>query len=283
MFDPVSWLSWLFSLIGAIPLSMLQTQFMQRAVATMLFLGPLCAVMGTLVVQFRMAFFSDSIAHSAFTGIALGLLLGIDPRWSLPVFSVIVGVIIMRLKRGGEQAMDTTMGVVFSTTIALGLAVISAKKSLGKSLPGFLYGDILAINDHELLLIILLSGLCLGFLSFWYNRLLLTGLNPALARVHGVPVDGLEIVFASLLALVVAFSIRAVGILLVTALLLIPAAAARNLARNAGAQVWWAIVIALVSSMAGLATSVYFDIASGAAMILWSVAAFALSLGRRRA
>jgi len=279
VFDP---LSWLFSLIGTLPVPILQTQFMQRAVATMLFLAPLCAVMGTLVVQFRMAFFSDSIAHSAFTGIALGLLLGIDPRWSLPIFSVVVGIVIMRLKRQGEQAMDTTMGVVFSTTIALGLAVISAKKSLGKSLPGFLYGDILAINDQELLLIILLSFGCFVFLCFWYNRLLLTGLQSAIARVHGVPVDGLEIAFSSLLALVVAFSIRAVGILLVTALLLIPAAAARNLARSAGSQVWWAIAISLVSSMAGLATSVRFDIASGAAMILWSVAIFCLSLWRRR-
>lgn len=264
-----------------VPVPILQTQFMQRAVATMLFLAPLCAVMGTLVVQFRMAFFSDSIAHSAFTGIALGLLLGIDPRWSLPIFSVVVGIVIMRLKRSGEQAMDTTMGVVFSTTIALGLAIISAKKSLGKSLPGFLYGDILAINDQELYLIILLSFGCLVFMGFWYNRLLLTGLHPAIAKVHGVPVEKLEIAFASLLALVVAFSIRAVGILLVTALLLIPAAAARNMARSAGDQVWWAIAIALVASMAGLATSVSFDIASGAAMILWSVAYFCLSFWRR--
>ena len=278
MGDP---LSWIFSLIGTIPLPILQTQFMQRAVATMLFLAPMCAVMGTLVVQFRMAFFSDSIAHSAFTGIALGLLLGIDPRWSLPVFSVLVGILIMRLKRRSEHAMDTAMGVVFSTTIALGLAVISARKSLGKSLPGFLYGDILAIDDQELLLIILLSFVCLAFLAFWYNRLLLTGLHAAIARVHGVPVDGLEIAFSSLLALVVAFSIRAVGILLVTALLLIPAAAARNIARTAGSQVWWSVFIALVSSLAGLATSVTMDIASGAAMILWSVVLYVFSLARR--
>ncbi|MBF0499020.1 MAG: metal ABC transporter permease [Candidatus Riflebacteria bacterium] len=268
-------LYWLLSLF---PFDVMKAHFMQRAILTMLLLSPVCAVMGTLVVQFRMAFFSDAIAHSAFTGIALGLLLNIDPRFAMPIFAIITGIMTMRLKRAGDLAMDTTLGVVFSATIALGLAIISAKKCLAKSLPGFLYGDVLAISDGELVWMLLLAVVVWVFLLVWYNRLLFMSLHTPLARVHGIPVERLEIVFATLLSLTVAFSIRAVGILLVTALLVIPAATARRLGRSAGSQVWWAISIAIFSSIAGLATSVSYDTAAGAAMILWSVAAFGISL-----
>ncbi|MFZ2958338.1 MAG: metal ABC transporter permease [Candidatus Ozemobacteraceae bacterium] len=280
MFDQIcsTLLAPLYTFLSFLPFDVLKAHFLQRAVLAMLILSPLCAVLGTLVVQFRMAFFSDAIAHSAFTGIALGLLLNIDPRFAMPIFAVFVGIFTMRLKRAGNLAMDTTLGVVFSATIALGLAIISAKKGLAKSLPGFLYGDVLSVTDGELVGMLLLAVATWTFFLFWYNRLLFASLHTPLALVHGIPVEKLEIVFAILLSLTVAFSIRAVGILLVTALLVIPAAAARGLARSAGSQVWWAVGIAVFSSLSGLATSVWLDTAAGAAMILWSVAAFGVSL-----
>ena len=276
------WLSSVYGLFSYLPVEFLQVQFMQRALLGMLILAPLCALIGTLVVQFRMAFFADAVSHSAFTGIALGLLLGIDPWVSLLGFSVLVGIGTMRLKRTSEMAMDTTLGVVFSTSIALGLAIISAKKGLAKSLPVFLYGDILAISDGDILLGFGLLLITVVFMAVAFNHLLLIGLHEDLARVRGIPVDLLETLFAVLVALVVGFSIRAVGILLVTAFLVIPAASARNLANDVRGHTRLSVLLSLVSAVTGLYISVRFDTPAGAAMILCSSLIFALSLLRSR-
>lgn len=271
-------LSPLYHLIALLPFEAVQAGFMQRAVLEIILLTPLCALCGSLVVQYRMAFFSDAVAHSAFTGIALGLILGIDPWLAVIIFGLGTGMAAVQLSRHGEMAMDTTLGVLFSSAVALGLAIISTKKGLAKTLPGFLYGDILSISDRDILLTaVLLLGTVLFMLRF-YNQLVYTSLHEHLARISGIQTSWLETAFAALLALVVAFSIRAVGILLVTALLVIPAAAARNLARNLRHQVWFAIIIAILSGLAGLAGSLAWDVATGAAMILCAAACFMISL-----
>lgn len=268
----------LYNLIQVLPFSAMKAHFMQRAVLELFLLAPICAIMGTLTVQFRMAFFSDAIAHSAFTGIALGLLIGISPWFALVFFGVMVGIATARLKRKTDMAMDTTLGVMFSTTVALGLAVISAKKGLGKSLPGFLYGDILSVTDQDILATFgLLCGISL-FLFFYYNKLIFISLHEHLAKTSNIAVDAVETVFSGLLALVVAFSIRAVGILLVTALLVIPAAAAGNLARSMKSQVWLTFFFTFMACFIGLASSVAWDTATGAAIILWASGIFLLSL-----
>ncbi|HNV71885.1 MAG TPA: metal ABC transporter permease, partial [Candidatus Ozemobacteraceae bacterium] len=265
-----------------IPLELMQNGFMQRAVLGLLALAPLCALIGCLVVQFRMAFFADAVSHSAFTGIALGLLIGIDPWFSLLGFGVLTGMLTMRLRRAGDLSMDTTLGVVFSTLVALGLAIISARKGLAKSLPLFLYGDILSMTDLDVLLAFALLLATLGFMAAFFNQLLMIGLHEDLARVRGVPVDRLELLFAALVALVVGFSIRAVGILLVTAFLVIPAATARNLATTIRGHVRWSVGLALLSALGGLALAIHFDIAAGAGMVLCAALLFACSVPLRR-
>lgn len=271
-------LSPFYQFLASLPFESLQSQFMQRAVLEMLLIAPLCAIMGTLTVQFRMAFFSDAIAHSAFTGIALGMLLGVNPWISMIVFGVFVGVLTTRIRRRADLAMDTTLGVLFSTTVALGLAIISAKKGLGKSLPTFLYGDILSVSDGDVFAAFLLLVVVGVFLWFAFNRLLYLSLHEHLARASGIEAEWLETLFAAMLALVVAFTIRSVGILLVTALLVIPAAAAGNLSQSMRRQVWTALLISLLSCIGGMATSVSYDVATGAAIILWSSTVFGISL-----
>ncbi len=268
-------------ILSVLPFDSLQVGFIQRAFLCLAFLSPLCGALGSLVVQFRMAFFSDSVAHSAFTGVAIGLLLGINPWYSVIVFGVLAGIAAIAVRRRSGLAMDTTLGVVFSTTVALGLAIISSQKGLAKTLPGFLYGDILAIGPGDVLqtFFLLLGGGV--FLVFFFNRLLFLGIHEHLARISGVWGDGMEMSFGAILALVVTFSIRAVGILLVTALLVIPAAAARNFARDFRRQVWLAILFGWIASFAGLATSVVLDTATGASIILWASGIFLLSLGSR--
>ncbi|HNW33763.1 MAG TPA: metal ABC transporter permease [Candidatus Ozemobacteraceae bacterium] len=270
-----------YRLLSCLPFDVMQARFMQRAVLEIALLAPLCAFCGSLVVQFRMAFFSDSVSHSAFTGVALGLVLGIDPWLAVIIFGLGTGMMAVQLRRKSEMAMDTTLGVLFSSTVALGLAIISTKKGLAKTLPGFLYGDILSISDRDIVLTALLLIATLIFLLRFYNQLVYTSLHEHLAHISGVRTSWLETAFAAMLALVVAFSIRAVGILLVTALLVIPAAAARNFAGNLRHQVWFAVLIAMTSGLAGLATSLAWDTATGAAMILWATLFFVMSLPAR--
>lgn len=267
-----------YRLIALLPFESLQAGFMQRAVLEILLLTPLCALCGSLVVQYRMVFFSDAVAHSAFTGVALGLVLGVDPWLAVIVFGLGTGMAAIQLRRRGEMAMDTTLGVLFSAAVALGLAIISTRKGLAKTLPGFLYGDILSISDRDVLLTAVLLIGTIAFLLRFYNHLVYTSLHEHLARISGIRTSWLETAFAALLALVVAFSIRAVGILLVTALLVIPSATARNFAGNLRHQVWFAILIALVSGLTGLAASLTWDMATGAAMILCASGCFMVSL-----
>lgn len=273
--------NFLASILGFLPFACLKAQFMQRATAEIILLAPLCALMGTLTIRFRMAFFSDAIAHSAFTGIALGLLLSINPWVSLVVFAMFIGALTSRMKQSSELTMDTTLGVIFSTNIALGLAIISFKKGLGKSLPGFLYGDILSVTDFDISATFILLIIVIAFLWVTFNRLIFLSLHEDLAKASDIPANLLETAFSVMLALVVAFSIKAVGILLVTALLIIPSAAAGNTARSISGEVWLSLLFSFLSCFAGMATSVYADISTGPAIILWSSGIFGISLFMR--
>jgi len=271
-----------------LPFAWAQPLFMQRALLATLLLTPMCAGMGVLVVSHRMAFFSDAISHSAFTGIALGLLLGIDPRLSLVLFGLLVGLAITRMKRSSPLSTDTVISVFFSAAVALGVVLISARKGLTRNLQSFLYGDILAISDGELALYLALFVFVALFLAWAYNRLMLIALSERFAATRGIPNAAYEYTFALLLALVVTVSIRAVGLLLVTALLVVPAATARNLAKSAGGLFWFAILASLISGIGGLIASFYWDSATGATIILGSVVLFFLThvyslLIRRRA
>lgn len=268
----------LFALMDRLlPFAFLEPTFMKRAVLAMLFITPAAAGVGVPLVHYRMAFFSDAIGHSAFTGVALGVLLGIDPLLTMIAFGLFVAWAITMVRGKTELSPDTVIGVFFSTVIALGIAVISARKGLARNLQAYLFGDLLAISEAELLwmgAIFLAVGVYL-FLAF--NRLMLLGIQEGFARSMGVPVRLLEVSFALMVALVVTTSIRAVGILLVTALLVVPAATARNIARGTAAAFWLAVAISLLSGFLGIASSYYLDTATGATIVLFTSLFFALT------
>ena len=250
---------------------------MKRALLAMLLIAPATAAIGVPLVQFRMAFFSDAIGHSAFTGVALGILLGVSPTWTMAAFGALVAVGIVLVKGRTDLSADTVIGVFFSTAIALGIAVISRAKGLTRNLQAFLYGDPLAISDAELAWLLLLLFLVSLFLVVAYNRLLLLGIHEGFARAKGVRVRAVEVSFALTTSLVVTAAIRTVGILLVTALLVIPAAAARNVARGAAPAFLFSIIIAIFSGICGLTASYYLDTATGATVVLVSSACFILT------
>jgi zinc transport system permease protein len=224
-----------------------------------------------------MAFFSDAIGHSAFTGVALGVLLGIHPLLTMVAFGLFVAYAITLVKGRTGLSPDTVIGVFFSTVIALGIAVISARKGLTRNLQAYLYGDLLAISGAEVLWMAALFLGVAAYLFLAFNRILLLGVHEGFARSLGVRGRVLEISFSLVVALVVTTAIRAVGILLVTALLVVPAAAARNVARGAAAAFWIAIAVSLASGIAGIAASYYLDTATGATIVLFTAAFFALT------
>lgn len=272
----------LYALVPRVlPFECLEARFMQRALVGLLLLAPMSAAMGVQVVNFRMAFFADAISHSAFAGVALGLLLSLDPHWTMPAFALLVGLTIMAAQRRSALSSDTVIGVFFSAVVAFGIAVVSRDRNVARDMQRFLYGDILTVGDGDILCLAVLFILLMAFEAWGYNRLLYIGLNPVLAEAHRVRVGPYQFLYAGLLSLVVIFSVWAVGVLLVTALLILPAATARNLARSAGSMFWWAILASGASALAGLLLSAqdWAGTATGASIILVAFAWFALSAG----
>lgn len=274
-------LSPLYTLLAQLlPFECLQARFMQQALLGLLLLAPMAAAMGLMVVNFRMAFFADAISHSAFAGVALGLLFSVDPNWTMPAFGLLVGLGIMILQRNSSLSSDTVIGVFFSAMVAFGLAIVSRDRSLARDLQRFLYGDILTISDGQIACLLVLFLALMTFQAIGYNHLLYIGLNPVLAQAHRVRVALHQYIFAGLLALIVMFAVQAVGVLLVTAMLIVPAAAARNVARSAGAMFWWAMLFSLSSAVGGLLISAqdWARTATGATIILVACGWFFLSL-----
>lgn len=281
-------LSWLYAGIAQVlPLTCMQARFMQQALVALLLLAPMTAAMGILVVNFRMAFYAEAISHSAFTAVALGMLLSLSPDWTMPLFGVAVGLGITVAQRYSNLASDTVIGVFFSAMIAFGLAMVSRDRGLARDMQRFLYGDILTISETEIWLLLLLFLCVFLFLGRSYNRLLYVGIDSTLARTHRVRILPLQYAFAALLALLVMFSVQAIGVFLVTALLVVPAATARALSRSAGAMFWWAILVSLSSAVSGLLISAqgWARTATGATIVLitclWFAAALLVARCRR--
>lgn len=273
-------MSFIYGLLGYLPFDCMQPHFMRQALLALLLLSPMTAMLGIHVLNFRMAFFSDAVGHSAFAGLALGLILGAPPQTAVLVFGVLVGIFIMAMQRRSGLSADASIGIVFSAVVAFGLAVVSRAPGIGREIQQYLYGDILTVSQGEIaiLAILLLSLSVFEYLG--WNRLLSLALSPSLARVTGMSTGLWQYLFAGLLALVVMFCVRTVGVLLVTAMLVVPAAAGRNLARNMAGVFWWAILVAISSSVAGLLLSAqeWLATASGATVILVACLWFALSV-----
>jgi zinc transport system permease protein len=185
----------------------------------------------------------------------------------------------MAVKRRSSLSTDTVVGVIFAGVMALGLAIISRESGVARDLQRFLYGDILTMDDKGLLFLAALFCAVLLFQFLSYNRLLYIGLNPVVARAHRVQVALYQYLFAGLLALVVMLSIWAVGVLLVTAMLVLPAAAGRNLARSAGSMFWWAILVSVLSAISGLLISAqdWARTATGPTIVLCGFVGFLVS------
>ncbi len=264
-------------LIGSLPFGWAGYHFMQYALLAVILISPLFALVGTMVISNRMAFFSDVLGHSALTGIAIGVVLGLgDPFWAMIVFAALLAVAVNLFKGVTRAASDTVLGVFFALTVALGIVLLSRSGGFARY-TSYLIGDILAVDGSQLGW---LAGLFLCSLLYWIllgNRLFLISLNPSLARSRGVAVFWIETSFTVLLALLVVLSIRLVGILIINSLLILPAAASRILARSLFGYTLWAIAISLLSGVGGLIASYYWGTASGATIVLFAAACYGIA------
>ncbi len=264
-----------------LPFSWISYTFMKHALLAVLLMTPLFGLLSTMVVSSRMAFFSDSLGHGAFTGIAVGALVGmISPLSSLLLFSVAFALIITYIKRHTASSADTVIGVFSSTAIAVGLMVMSRGGGFTKFSP-LLIGDILSVTPVDLAGLAAVDVIVVLAWALLFNRLLLLSINPSFARSRGISVAAVEAVFAVLLAVVVAVSIQWVGILIINALLVLPGATARNIARNVKEYHIVSVASALIAGITGLLAAYYFGIAAGASIVAVAAVLFFLSLGMR--
>ena len=259
---------------AALPFEWLSPMFMKNAFLAILIACPLFGMLGTSVVSNRMSFFSDAIGHSALTGIALGVIIGIrDVTISMIVFSLILGFAIISVKRKGKSSSDTIIGVFSSTAVALGIVLLSAGGNFAKY-QKYLVGDILSIQPKEILLLICAAIVLLIVWFVFYNRMLLVSMHSVFAKSRGIKTFLIEQIFALLTAVIVTVSIRWTGLLVINSLLVLPAAASRLVSRSTGRYTLLSVIISLVSGILGLALSYQFNTASGASIVLVNAVLF---------
>ncbi|MBR1683534.1 MAG: metal ABC transporter permease [Clostridia bacterium] len=267
---------------AVLPLEALQFSFMKNAFLAILLLTPLLGLLGTMAVNQQMAFFSDALGHSALTGIGLGIILGIENDLvSMLIFGILWAVLISLIKHAGFSSADTVISVFSSTSVALGLLILSRGGGFAKY-SSLLIGDILAVTPADILYLLIALVAGVGIWAVMYNGLLLTSINSSLARSRGVKTRLYEMAFSVLVAVAVMLAIRWVGVMLINALLILPAASARNIAKTSRAHAVFSVLFALVSGIAGLFSSFWWNTSAGAAIILYAAAIYVITLILRR-
>ena len=257
--------------------------FMKNALLAVLVISPLFGLLSTMVVTNRMSFFSDALGHSAFTGIAIGTLCGMaDPMWAAILLAAAFALLFTYVQRKSNMASDTVIGVFSSTAVALGIFIATFDSGSLTKFSSLLIGDILSVEPGKiaLLAVILLVVVVLWLCSF--NGLMLSSIHPTLADSRGVKVFWQEAIFSMAIAVVVTVSMTWVGLLVINSLLVLPAAAARNLARNMRQFHLISILAAVVAGIAGLMTSYELSSSAGASITLYLALWFAITFLLRK-
>lgn len=257
-----------------LPFSFARFDFMKNALLAVLLVTPLFGMLGTMAVNNKMAFFSDALGHSALTGIAIGVALGIgDPLVCMLTFGIVFGLAIRKVKSGTKASSDTVISVFSSVSMALGIVILSGSGGFAKY-SSYLIGDILTVSPAYVgLMAVVLAGTYIVW-CFIYNDLLLLSVNPSLSASRGIKNALTENIFVVILAVAVMLSIKQIGILTTNSLLILPAAAARNVSSNSRQYLVLSTVISLFCGIAGLVISFYAGTAAGATMVLIAAAVY---------
>ena len=272
-----------YAICDFLPLEMLHWSFMKNALLAILLMAPLFGLMSTMIVTGRMSFFSDALGHSAFTGIAIGCICGAAaPTWVAVIFSVIFALLFSYVRSRSNQAADTLIGVFSSAAVALGIFIATMGGGSFTKYNKYLIGDILSVTPAEIGMLALVLAAVLVFWVVYSNRLTLSSIHPALASSRGIPVKTSQTIYTTLIAVVVTLTISSVGLLILNSLLVLPAASARNVAKNLKQYHLFSVLFALTAGITGLTASYYWGCSAGAAISLCLTMVFAVTFSFRK-
>lgn len=265
------------------PTEMLRWDFMCNALLAVLLMAPLFGLTSTMIVTGRMSFFSDALGHSAFTGIAIGCICGIgNPTWVAVAFAVGFALLFSFVRSRSHQTADTLIGVFSSTAVALGIFIATMGGGSFTKYNRYLIGDILSVTPAEIGSLALVLVAFLVFLVLFSNRLTLSAIHPALAASRGLSPNLAQTLFTTAIAVIVTLAISWVGLLILNSLLVLPGAAARNIAKNLRQYHGYSVLFALIAGVAGLVISYYMGTSAGAAISLVLACIFAISFCLRK-
>ncbi len=259
---------WYNLLDTIMPFSWLSYNFMKNALLAIVFVAPTFGLLSTMVVNNKLAFFSEAIGHSTLTGIAIGVIFGIgNPLWAMMLFSIALAIMISIVNKNSTSSTDTIIGVFSSASVAIGTVILSRGGGFAKY-SSFLIGDLLSITPSEIGILI---GVFFAVLAFWlilFNPLVIISMNKSLANSRRIAVFKIETLFTILIAIIVTISIQWVGLLIINSFLILPAATSRNLAQNIKQYHIISIAVAVFSGIAGLIISYYLGSATGATIVV---------------
>lgn len=253
-----------------LPFDFMTYSFMKNAFMAIILISPIFAILGTMIVNNKMAFFSDALGHSALTGIAIGMLFGLSNiNISMVVFAIIFAILLNIVKHKTSYGADTIISVFSSIAIAIGLAILSQSGNFNKY-SSYLIGDILSITQNEIIYIVIAFIITILFWIFLFNKLNCVSINHTLAKSKGINVYIIDNLFVIIIAIIVMISIRFIGILLINSLLILPAASSRNIAKNMRTYHGFAVLFSIASGVLGLIISYYYNIPTGPMIVIIS-------------
>lgn len=264
-------------------LEILSFGFMQRAIISGIAIAILCSVVGLFLVLRRYSLFGDAIAHSSFGGIALGLMAGVYPLWTAYGVSLVSALIITRIKDRFNISGDASVAVLLSSGIAVGLVIIGISGGFTIDIFSFLFGSILLVSVNDTILILALTGIILIIVLLLYRQLLYSTFNEEQAKVSGIPVEKINYLIVFVAGVTVVTSIQLVGVLLISALFVIPNVTAIMYGRGFKQTALISIAFSIFSVVAGILVSYVFDITPAGTIVLLSIGLFAGTVGIRSA
>jgi len=253
--------------------------FMQRALVSGIAIAILCSVVGLFLVLRRYSLFGDAVAHSSFGGIAAGLLLGIYPMWTAYVVSLVSALVITRIKQKFDISGEASVAILLSSGIAIGLILISFAGGFNVDILSFLFGSILLVSVEDTVLILSLTGIILIIILLLYRELIYSTFNEEQAKVSGVPVEKINYLIVFIAGITVVTSIQLVGILLISALFVIPNITAIMYGRSFKQTSLLSIAFAVSSVIVGIFVSYLFNITPSGTIVLFSITIFGVTIG----
>ncbi|MEO0408398.1 MAG: metal ABC transporter permease [Cyanobacteria bacterium P01_A01_bin.135] len=254
-----------------------QLPFMQRALMGGVLTGLMGGLLGSFTILRQLSFFSDALGHSALLGISIGLLLGLDPSWVLLPFAVVFALVVTYFLERTRLWTDALLNIVYSSSLALGIILLSFRDEYRGGIGNLLFGDILAIRTADLIFSAVLLAVCTGFIGLTLRSQILMTLNEPMAIARGVNVSAQRTTFIVLLSLVVGISIKAIGVLLISAFVVIPACAARMVSRRFTHYIVISAGLGAISAVIGMLLSALFDLPSGPSIVAVQLGTFLLA------